>query len=32
MIKVLISGPNGKMGRAITQSAYKNPEMKIIGG
>ncbi|MEA2015164.1 MAG: 4-hydroxy-tetrahydrodipicolinate reductase [Actinomycetota bacterium] len=32
MIKVLINGPNGKMGRAITQSAYKNPEMKIIGG
>ena len=32
MIKVLISGPNGKMGRAITQSAYKSPEMKIIGG
>jgi len=32
MIKVIINGPNGKMGRAITQSAYKNPEMKIIGG
>ena len=32
MIKVLINGPNGKMGRAIVQSAFKNPEMKIIGG
>jgi 4-hydroxy-tetrahydrodipicolinate reductase len=31
MIKVLINVPSGKMGRAITQSAYKNPEMKIIG-
>jgi len=25
MIKVIINGPNGKIGRAITQSAYKNP-------
>jgi len=32
MIKVLINGINGKMGRAIAQSAYKSPEMKIIGG
>jgi len=32
MIKVLINGHNGKMGRAIAQSAYKNPEMEIIGG
>lgn len=32
MIKVLINGINGKMGRAIAQSAYKNPKIKIIGG
>jgi len=32
MIKVLINGPNGKMGRAITQSAYKNSRTEIIGG
>lgn len=32
MVNVLINGINGKMGRAIAQSAYKNPEMKIIGG
>jgi len=32
MIKVLVNGPSGKMGRAITQSAYKNTKMKIIGG
>jgi 4-hydroxy-tetrahydrodipicolinate reductase len=32
MVKVLINGINGKMGRAITQSAYRNPEMKIVGG
>jgi len=32
MIKVLINGINGKMGRAIAQIAYKNSEMKIIGG
>ena len=32
MVKVLINGINGKMGRAITQSAYRNPEIKIVGG
>jgi len=32
MIKVLVNGPNGKMGRAITQSAYKNSRTEIIGG
>jgi len=32
MIKVLINGINGKMGRAIAQSAHKSPEIKIIGG
>jgi len=32
MIKVLINGINGKMGRAIAQSTFKNSEMKIVGG
>jgi 4-hydroxy-tetrahydrodipicolinate reductase len=32
MIKVLINGPKGKMGRAITQSAYKSSKIKVIGG
>lgn len=32
MVKVLIIGPNGKMGRAMVYSAYKNPNTLIIGG
>jgi 4-hydroxy-tetrahydrodipicolinate reductase len=32
MVKVIIMGPNGKMGRAMVQSASKNPNIKIIGG
>ena len=32
MIKVLINGINGKMGRAIAHSAYKNTEIEIVAG
>ena len=32
MVKVLIIGPNGKMGSAMVQSCYKNPDIRIIGG
>lgn len=32
MVKVLIMGPNGKMGRAMVHSAHKNPNTLIAGG
>jgi len=32
MVKVLIIGPNGKMGRAMVHSAHKNPNTLIVGG
>ncbi len=32
MVKVLIIGPNGKMGRGMVHCAYKNPNTLIIGG
>jgi len=31
-MKLLIIGPNGKMGKAIVETAYKNPNIEIIGG
>jgi 4-hydroxy-tetrahydrodipicolinate reductase len=32
MIKLLIIGPNGKMGRAMIHQAHYHPTMKIVGG
>ena len=32
MVKVLIVGVNGKMGRAMVRSGYENPDIQIIGG
>lgn len=32
MVKILIVGVNGKMGRAMVHSGYKNPDIHIIGG
>ncbi|OHD37988.1 MAG: 4-hydroxy-tetrahydrodipicolinate reductase [Spirochaetes bacterium GWF1_31_7] len=31
-MKLLIIGPNGKMGKAIVQTAYKNKDITIVGG
>lgn len=32
MVKVIIIGPNGKMGKAMVQSGFKNSDIRIIGG
>ena len=32
MIKVLVIGPNGKMGKAIIHQAYYHPQIEVVGG
>ena len=32
MVKLLVIGPNGKMGRAMTHQAHSHPEMELVGG
>jgi 4-hydroxy-tetrahydrodipicolinate reductase len=32
MIKLLVMGPNGKMGKAMILRAHNHPEMRVVGG
>lgn len=32
MVRLLVIGPNGKMGRALVRSAAENPTVRLVGG